>query len=758
MDGDGTPDVLLPMGNVFTVFRSKGARQDLLAGVHDGLNAHDPADPGNVQTLLVEYGTLIDKTITDGVTTPSAAEDGYDYVTKGWFAPSCAYPLRCVVGPRQVVSGYSQNNGADKLRRARVQYRGGRYDRRGRGFLGFHSKITTDLDTGAGTLEVYSDAVEVVVGTVKTYPEAGQLRETIRWTPNPRPQDPDRIELSFSSIKRELRPTNGGATYFVMPTEVSQARKQGQLNLGAGQALHPWLELSAKASSLNVGGSTTATTDYDDYGNVLAAVTTTPEVDHTTTISGVKYNNFADAWIIGQLAARTECSTAANLKQCRSVTRTYYDKTGLLKDEIVDADGDATMHLVVTYGRDGFGNITSTTADDKQGNHRATSTTYEPSGVFPDKHTNAVGHEVIPAFDAGLGVMTSLVDENQLTTTWKYDGFGRQIREIRPDSTETARTLIRAKDGGRQQDEWNVKVTTTTEGGEDSAVQYDSLARPIRWWTHGTQTGPDSTPRLMQEIVFDELGEHVARRSRLESEALPPESRHDDAYTYDPTGRVLTHTTPWSAITSYEYEGKKVRVTDPLNHVTTEESDALGRLVTVTDSATGITSYSYGPFGALWTVTDPGQAVTSTLRDAYGRVRTSIDPDKGTTILGYNGFGELVSSLDAEARTATFFYDPLGRWTRREDKASVNSPALVTTWTWDTALLGVSGKLAKGALAEVESPEGRRVSTPTTRSGASRRRSGVSEVSCSEPPRPTTSSAASRPSPTRRSRGFRRSP
>jgi RHS repeat-associated protein len=698
VDGDGAPDVLLPIGTSFNIFRSLGAQQDLLLSVHDGLNAHDPADPGNVQTVLVNYGSLVDKSITDEL---PAAEESYDYIAKGWFAPSCAYPLRCVVGPRRVVTEYSINNGADKARRSRVQYRGGRYDRGGRGFLGLQAKITTDLATGSGTIERYGDAVEVNVGTVKTYPEAGQLQEEIRWTPNPRPQDPGRVELSFTTFRRELRATNGGATYFMMPTEVSQARKQGQL----GQPLHRWLQLSAKASSSNVGGSTATTTDYDDYGNVLAAVTTAAEVDLTTTISDVKFNNHPDSWLIGQLANRTECSTAANLKQCRTIARTYYD-TGLLKGETVDADGDATMHLAVTYGRDAFGNTTSTTADDKLGNHRVTSTTYEPSGAFPNKYVNAVGHEVVPAYDAGLGVMTSLVDENQLITTWKYDGFGRRIQEIRPDSTETLRTLMRTKDGGAGQNEWNVKVTTTTDGGEDSAVQYDSLARPIRWWTHGTQTGHDPPPRMIQEVVFDDLGEHIARRSTPVDEAVPPESRHYDEYAYDPTGRVLTHTTPWNATTAYEYDVKSVEVTDPFNKVTTSANDALGRLVTVTDPAGGITAYTYGPFAALWAVTDPGMAITTTRRDAYGRVRTSIDPDKGMTILGYNGFGELVSSLDAQGRTIKLAYDPLGRKTRREDKASLASPVEVTTWTWDTALLGLTGQLAKGALTEVDSPDG----------------------------------------------------
>ena len=111
--------------------------------------------------------------------------------------------------------------------------------------------------TGSGTIERYGDATAVDVGKIKTYPEAGQLQEEIRWTPNPRPQDPGRVELSFASFKRELRTTNGSATYFMMPTEVAQARKQGQL----AQPLHQWLQLSAKASSLNVGGGAVSTTD-----------------------------------------------------------------------------------------------------------------------------------------------------------------------------------------------------------------------------------------------------------------------------------------------------------------------------------------------------------------------------------------------------------------------------------------------------------------------------------------------------------------
>ena len=73
----------------------------------------------------------------------------------------------------------------------------------------------------------------------------------------------------------------------------------------------------------------------------------------------------------------------------------YDSDTGLLESEMLDADGDATMHLELSYERDGFGNVTKTTADDKIGAPRVSSTTYEPSGVFPIEHTNALGHVVV---------------------------------------------------------------------------------------------------------------------------------------------------------------------------------------------------------------------------------------------------------------------------------------------------------------------------------------------------------------------------
>ncbi len=714
IDGDGMQDVVLPVGGFFNIFRNVGVNPDLLRTVTDGLNAHEPGDPNFVPNLAIQYDTLIDRTVTDGYVSV-AEEQGYRYVAYPEWAgiSACEYPVRCVVGARAVTGGYNVNNGTGKLRHFDVRYRGGRYDKRGRGFLGFDQLITTDVDAGTGVMDVYDVTSEVNVSTVKIYPYAGQLEGQYRWALNPLPQAPERVETSFLRFERDLRLTNGGATYFVMPTEQYSQQKQSDYIPDGLDSFDVWLYALAYNGATQVSSGGRVVTDYDNYGGVRAE---TVWSDVESPVWGVpdsgknlgseftrQINNDPALWLIGQVAIQTECSSAEDgYDKCRRTERVYEPDTGLLhREETYDLD--ELTHLVVIYSRDDFGNITKTTADDTLGNHRASCTSYDADGLFAYAHGNPVGHLSFAKVNPVLGVQTALVDANQLTTKWAYDGFGRMTREQRLDSTETTVTLTRAKNA---QNEWSLSVETATTGGDDSSVQYDSLGRPIRWWTQNTQTGPNPQPRIIQEITFDALNERVASRSAPASETAPVASRHYDHYTYDAVGRVLTHKSPWQAVTSYDYDVNTIKVTDPLNHITTIQNDRMGRPATITDARNGVTAYTYTAFGSLLTVTDPGKAVTTTWRDAYGRVKALIDPNRGASSMSYDGFGQVKSSTNAVSRTSTFMYDALGRMTLRQDTPGYdNSPVDSTTWKWDVAPLGV-GKVAKGALAAMESPDG----------------------------------------------------
>src|SRR5262249_36104907 len=118
-------------------------------------------------------------------------------------------------------------------------------------------------------------------------------------------------------------------------------------------------------------------------------------------------------------------------------------------------------------------------------------------------------------------------------------------------------TLSRTKEGGANQGAWRVTRRTATTGGADNEVEYDSLGRPLRWLGHGPDTG--NSPRLMQEVAFDERGEHIARRSVPVSEGTPENQLLFDRFEYDAAGREVRHTTPWNAVVKTSYEGLLVR-------------------------------------------------------------------------------------------------------------------------------------------------------------------------------------------------------
>ncbi|WP_437576987.1 RHS repeat-associated core domain-containing protein [Sorangium sp. So ce887] len=707
INGDGAQDVVLPIDGVFTIFQSRAADQDLLVAVSDGMNAHEPTEAGFVPNVSVAYGHLTDASVTNDTAAGDPEREGMLYLSRDDAANDCAYPRRCAVGPRRVVSGYAVNNGADRPRRFEVRYRDGRYHRLGRGFLGFGERVVIDLDTRAGTAERYDNVT--FDEELEVFPFAGQVKQQRRWAPGlPGQPRPDRIELSFLDVERTLVPTSEGASYFTLPTERRIRQAQGVYPPESGAA--PTVEAYVELVDRGGGGATllrdsvARVTEFDAFGNVITEEVSTRDVDLTLDITRT-YKNDTERWVLGQLATEQACSAAAGRSQCRLLTRTTTDY-GEIDTESTDSDeGIPDTKLDVVYTRDDFGNVTGVTVDDAFGHHRAWSTTYDPEGIFPETHVNAAGHTTRVELDEGLGVLVERVDPNGLVTEWRYDGFGRLGLEIRPDGTQTTIELSRTKDGGSDQDGWRVTQRTTTPGGVDDTVEYDSLGRPIRWLWHGpsVEGTRDELPRLMQEIAYDARGEHIARRSVPAREGTPEDELLVDAYEHDAAGREVRHTTPWNAVVETDYDALRVEVTDALGHVTAVEKDPLGRPVAVTDAALGVTRYGYGPFGALHAVTDPGGAVTTTTHDAFGRVRKREDPDRGTTVSTNDGFGELVTSTDALGRVMTLSYDALGRTTSRLDEDGTEQRT--TTWTWDTAAHGI------GKLEALESPDGAKTYT-----------------------------------------------
>jgi RHS repeat-associated protein len=463
--------------------------------------------------------------------------------------------------------------------------------------------------------------------------------------------------------------------------------------------------------------STTTVLSLDGFGNVLSQETKVVGVDLVSQVTRT-FKNDAGAWLIGLLKTARECSTSAGETACR-ISELSHDTYGQVKLSTQRSDPDSyETWLRTSFDRDAFGNITHLASragsplawSPNQGELRESCTSYEPEGIFPFAHKNAAGHLGFARFEPTTGAMLSAVDPNGLVTRWAHDGFGRVAFEQHPDGTTTERTITRATVGGAHR----LRVETTSLGGQDETVEYDGHGRAIRTLWYGSQVStphcivlgaclPASSLRLMQRVVFDELGE-VARRSLPASEGTPESKLHDDRYTHDAMGRLIAHTTPWGATTTFEHAGTKTTVHHPAGAPSVVQHDALGRTTSVVDPLKGTTGYAYGPFSLLRTVTTPDSTAIITHYDGWGRVSQTDDPDRGTTTMHRNGFGDVTSTTDALSRTVTFFHDALGRTLERDDQE--NGVTTKTTWSWDVAPLGTGGAKAIGMLAGVVSPDG----------------------------------------------------
>ena len=702
LDGDGTQDLLYLLSDQVQVFRNTLRHEDLLATVSNGMNAHDPGDAGYLPDVQIAYDALVDRART---TQHAAGAPGIPIPEQRTYLPldqadesQCAYPVRCVVGPRRVVSGYTLNNGADQPRRFQVAYRHGRYHRLGRGWLGFGARIVRDLDTGSGSADFHDNTTWDEL--LKDFPFARELAMAWRWSPS-RPRlgspEPSAVELLSTRQLHAVERTPGGS-YFTVPSVRRETRRQGTFSPANGQTLEAYVRTMEQDPATELSDTWQMLIDWDPFGSVLSEVSFTDGVDLKLQVTR-EVDNDTDEWRIGELRRVTECSTALGETQCRTTRRDYGHLGRVVKEERAADGGDPETELTTWFQRDAFGNLTIVTAEDGFGHRRVACTSYDEEGLFPFARINPAGHLSYTRYDAALGVLEAAVDPDGLVTRWAHDGFGEVTREVGPDGVETTVTRARTKDGGPNHDAWNVKITTQTQGSREDTAQLDPLGREVRRWWRGLDVGAVPAPRLMQEIAFDATGQHVERRSLPIVDPAPPNTaQYWERWEYDGMGRVVRHVAPWFAETTYQYLGRSVITSGPGGAITRTEQDPLGRPVEIVDPEGGITAYEYGPFGGLRRVTDPGGAETVTVRDAYGRVRRSIDPDRGETEAHYNGFDELVSSLDAAQRLVERTYDPLGRpLTRTDDDGE-------TRWTWDTAPHGV------GQLAAVEGPDGHTLS------------------------------------------------
>ena len=418
---------------------------------------------------------------------------------------------------------------------------------------------------------------------------------------------------------------------------------------------------------------------YDDFGNA-----TYIEKDYGEGFSDVTENVFEnneDVWHLGRLTSSTVTRSTPTQTASRSSTFEYHTRYGVLTGEVLQP-GDG-LQFEKEYVYDDFGNVVQTTSKGS-GEERTQVTMFDDKGRFVVENTNAAGHTETIVREPHYGLISTVTGPNDLTTYFKYDGFGRKTSEIQPNGI-TSRYVYRKSEGAGPDDAVYF-IQTETGGLPPSITYYDVLDRVLR-----TEKARFDGQMVKVDMVYNQRG-HIAQESDPYTG-----TRYWTTYEYDVINRPVRTTAPGGRISSVTYDGLTTQMVDPKGQTVTQVEDVLGRMSQVIDNLDGNLEFEYDAFGNLIKTADAAGNVITSEYNIRGFRTKLTDPDMGTFQYTYNAFGELLSQTYPEGNVVELQYDQLSRLTQRSELEGT------TTWTYDTEFIGsLSEVSADGYKKKVE--------------------------------------------------------
>jgi len=563
------------------------------------------------------------------------------------------YPTQDLDNAMYVVSRVDAANGIGGNYSTTYTYAGAKVDINGRGFLGFSTVTSKDLQTGILTTTNYRTDFPYI-GLVSSQTDATTATRTGCTT-----------GVTLKSVTMTYTATNLGGTRNLV-------------------TLHQSV-VSGHDCDNSVLPTLTTTYTYDAYGN--ATQVSASLSDGSSSVTNNTFTNDTTNWLF-LLTQAAVTNTVGSSVVTRTTSYGYQTATDFLNQETVEP-GSSTLLVNTVYALDSFGNHTGATTNGSNFVTRSTGASYDAQGRFVLTTTNALSQGESYTFDPKFGGMLTHTDLNGLIMSWNYDTFGRKTLETHPDGTKTviAYFYCSGVNGGTFACVTNGKdvtqVTPQTSGGTQNGPQtvayYDGLYRSIANDVQGFNAS-----WIRASTIYD-ANEHISQTSR--PYFVTGGTAKYTTYTTDDLGRATKAVFPDSSQTTYAFHGQTTSTTNNLNQTTTFTKNAQGLNASVTDALSHPTNYVYDAFGDLKTVTDFAGNVTSNAYDLRGHKTASSDPDMGSWAYTYDGLGELLTQLDANSQTTTLTYDVLDRVTQRVE------PGLTSNWTWDTATHGI-GELA----------------------------------------------------------------
>jgi RHS repeat-associated protein len=313
--------------------------------------------------------------------------------------------------------------------------------------------------------------------------------------------------------------------------------------------------------------------------------------------------------------------------------------------------GTAVSRAVI-LGYNAFGQVNSINGPRTDANDVTTLEYYEcttgGSCGQLKKVTNALGHiTTYDLYDAN-GRLLQMTDPNGLVTTYAYDPRGRVRTITRTPASGSAATTQHSYTP------WGDVSQVIDPDGVTLNYQYDA-AHDLRF-------------------IVDAAGNYIHYKYDLKGNRTG-EDTHDLSgvlmrsvgYTYDLRNRPSQINLAGDITqTVHDAVGNLTSETDPNNHATTHQYDALNRLFKTVNALTQETNYGLDNNDRPTVVTAPNGLSTQYQYDDLGNLLMEISPDRSTTTYSYDAAGNVLTVKDARNITTTYAYDALNRVTLQQ--------------------------------------------------------------------------------------------
>ncbi|WP_118976984.1 FG-GAP-like repeat-containing protein [Taibaiella koreensis] len=626
-NGDGQTDLLSEMGPGLAeytyVFHPKETRHQMVQ-IADGIGAF----------TKINYDMLTSPSVYDG----GSINYSYPYIKR-------TLPLK-------VVSSVNLDNGIDFVGNAvNYTYKGVKINAWGKGLMGF-DQVTS-----------YEAAAQRFHNQVFTLNTTYALSL---------PQSENVIQVTGGSSVPVTTVNNTFGIYeygnkrlftYLQQTQNADLLKGTSSTVSYNYTTTPGTPGGAPAS-VDIGKPMSVTTDKG------GGIESTTQTFHFPNMNGPVYT----------YANPDKVTTTANRQGQASYTRvtdyTYNPANGLLSTTVSDPGTTNAVTTQLSYNAYAAVTQKITSAGSVPTLNEITS--YDPSNRFITQKYNTTYPDVSgrSAYDPVTGTAQSDKEADGLTTTYTYDGFGREKTGTKSNGAITAaRYALASGFSGIAPQNARYGIQTSSNTAEPSYKFYDRLRRLVRT----ARPAYLGATLIYEDITYNQQGQVASKTKPYLANGSPQLI----SYTYDSYGRAKEQVAPEGTTqTSYTLTGGlyKVTTTTPAGQQNTTATDGSGRTASNTDNSNTTLSYTYYSHGQTKQVDLSGVGTVQQFEyDLCGRKTRQADPNYGNTgafQYTYNAYGQVLTEKDPYGHTYSYTYDVLG------NTLTKNGPEGLYTYTY----------------------------------------------------------------------------